>query len=177
MTLVRRAAAACALLAVAVAGLMSCGGDSNGPNDADRVFVGAMVPHHELGIDLIDDAVPRVDDVRLRRLIFKMSAYHDSELHDLENRAKEWGVETPQRFPGWIDPVELTALSALSESDYDVRWLDLMIEHHEGAVILADVEATVGSDTDLRSLARRIADAQREEISKMRELRGLLADG
>ena len=135
------------------------------------------MPHHELGIELIDDATPRVDDVRLRRLIFKMSAYHDSELHDLENRAKDWGVATPQRFPGWIAPAELTELSALSGRDYDVRWLDLMIEHHEGAVTLADVEATEGSDSDLRSLARRIADAQRDEIDKMRELRGSLVNG
>ncbi len=177
MNALRRFVAANAVLLVAVGVLASCGDTPKGPNDADRVFVGAMVPHHMLGIELIDDAVPRVDDVRLRRLVFKMSAYHDSELHDLEKRAKDWGVVSPQQFPGWIDPAKIDAMSRLSGTDYDVRWLDLMIEHHEGAVTLADVEASEGANDDLRSLARRIAEAQRDEIAKMRELRGSLVAG
>jgi uncharacterized protein (DUF305 family) len=136
-----------------------------------------MVPHHELGIELIDDAVSRVDDVRLRRLVFKMAAYHDSELHELKDRVASWGVTMSQRFPGWIDPAEMTAMSALSDTQYDLRWLDLMIEHHEGAITLAVVETTEGADDELRALARRIADAQRVEIAKMRYILDSLTEG
>lgn len=133
-----------------------------------------MVPHHELGIRLIDNAVPRVDDVRLRRLIFKMSAYHDSELHEMEHRLTKWGGTAAQRFPGWISRFEVDGLSQLSGAAYDVRWLELMIEHHEGAVTLADAEVARGADAELRALARRIAEAQRDEIEKMTTLLGEL---
>jgi uncharacterized protein (DUF305 family) len=110
-------------------------------------------------------------------LVFKMSAYHDSELHDLADRVDAWGVTAPQRFPGWIDPAEMTALSALSGTEYDVRWLDLMIEHHEGAVTLAAVEASESADEELRALARRIADTQRGEIAKMKDILDSLTEG
>jgi uncharacterized protein (DUF305 family) len=134
-----------------------------------------MVPHHRLGIELLDDAVPRVDDVRLRRLIFKMSGYHGSEMHDLEKRMTGWSVAESVRFPGWISPSAVEELRELSGPDYDLRWLDLMIAHHEGAVTLADVEEAEGSDRRLRELARGIAIAQREEIDKMSQLRSAIA--
>lgn len=177
MTLIRRFITSSAAVALSTATIASCSNGVGSPNDTDRVFVGAMVPHHKLGIELITDAVSRVDDVRLRRLVFKMSAYHDSELHDLEARVAAWDVTVPQQFPGWIDPHEVIAMSTLSGPDYDLRWLDLMIEHHEGALTLADVEASEGADDELRALAHRIADTQRSEIAKMKDILDSLTEG
>ncbi len=129
-----------------------------------------MVPHHRLGVELLDNAVPRVDDVRLRRLVFKMSAYHESELHDLERRLTDWSVAASVRYPGWISPDEINELNVLTARDYDIRWLVLMIAHHEGAVTLAAAEVAEGVDGSLRALARRVSATQREEITKMEQL-------
>lgn len=161
----------------AVSLLASCGHSAHGdggPNDNDRSFIAAMVPHHELGIRMIDDAVPRVSDVRLRRMIFKMSAYHDAEMHVMQRLLDEWRVDPVAYFPGWIGPDALTALSSQSGRAYDVGWLTLMIEHHLGAVALARSQVATGGVDDLRSLARRIDATQRAEIDSMTQLRGLL---
>lgn len=136
-----------------------------------------MVPHHRLGVELLDNAVPRVDDVRLRRLVFKMSAYHESELHDLERRVTDWGVAASVRYPGWISDDDINELFGLVGSDYDIRWLELMIAHHEGAVTLAMAEAAGGADSGLRAFANRVATAQREEVAKMKDLLAELCDG
>lgn len=129
-----------------------------------------MAPHHRLGITLLENAVPRADDVRLRRLVFKMSAYHASEFHDLERRADEWNVTTSAQFPGWISNDDIDALGRLTGTAYDVRWLELMIRHHEGALTLAAAEIAGGSDGDLEDLAQRISTSQRDEIERMRLL-------
>lgn len=155
----------------------SCGHSAHGadsPNDNDRRFIAAMIPHHELGIRMIDDATPRVDDVRLRRMIFKMSAYHDADMHSMEHLLGEWRVDPMARFPGLVGPDALAALSSLSGRAYDVGWLALMIEHHLGAVVLAKNQVATGGVDDLRSLARRIETTQRAEIDSMTELRRLL---
>ena len=136
-----------------------------------------MVPHHRIGVELLDNAVPRVDDVRLRRLVFKMSAYHESELHDLEQRLAAWGVTESARYPGWISDGDIDDLNGLAGMDYDIRWLELMIAHHEGAVTLAAAEVGDGADAELRSLARRISAAQRDEIARMADLLAELCAG
>lgn len=161
-------------MAIAMA-IVGTGCGETAPSTADRIFVSAMVPHHQLGVQLLDNAVSRVDDVRLRRLVFKMSSYHESELHDLEKRRDKWNVTDSTRFPGWVSPDDLDELDALSGPAYDLRWLDLMIAHHEGAVTVADAEDSEGTDALLRTLARRISVAQREEIVKMTEVRAAIA--
>jgi uncharacterized protein (DUF305 family) len=163
------------LLALAI--LSSCGHAAHGtsrPNENDRAFIAAMIPHHELGIRMMDNAVPRVDDVRLRRMIFKMSAYHDADMHSMEHLLEEWRINPMVRFPGWVDPDALDALSLQAGRAYDVGWLALMIEHHQGAVALAEKQAARGMIDDLRSLAGRIEATQRAEIAAMTELRSLL---
>lgn len=170
----RRSARIVGVLAIVTSASLVTGCSGTAPSNADRIFVSAMVPHHRLGVELLDIAVPRVDDVRLRRLVFKMSAYHESELHDLERRLTDWGVAPSVRYPGWISDDDVNELSGLAGSDYDIRWLELMIAHHEGAVTLAAAEVGDGFDSALRALARRISVAQSEEVAKMRKLRAEL---
>jgi uncharacterized protein (DUF305 family) len=136
-----------------------------------------MVPHHRLGIDMLEHAQPRVDDVRVRRLVFEMSGYHSDELHTMETHLAHAGLVETADFPGHIDPERLTALEDATGPGYDVGWLVLMIEHHEGAVDLAEHElARVGPqpDDERRDLAQAIATTQTTEIDEMRTLARLL---
>jgi len=160
----------CSVMLVALSACSHAAHGSAASSDIDRAFVAAMVPHHELGVRLIDDAVPRVDDVRLRRLIFKMASYHDAELHRMEHYLEDWGVEPLRRYPGWVDPARLSVQTMEIGRRYDVGWLVIMIEHHEGAVALATDQAGNGGVPELRSLASDIATAQSAEIAAMTEL-------
>ena len=138
-----------------------------------------MVPHHRLGIEMLEHAQSRVDDVRLRRLVFEMSGYHGDELHTMETRLTHDGLSEAGDFPGHIERERLTALDDVTGPAYDVGWLVLMIEHHHGAVELADAEFTRtegGSDDERRDLARRVAAIQRAEIDEMETLARFLCD-
>ncbi len=156
--------------------LAACG-HQHGVAATDDVFVTAMVPHHRLGIEMLEHAQPRVDDVRVRRLVFEMSGYHGDELHELESHLAHGNLDEAEVFPGWIAPERLSALDEITGPSYDVSWLLLMTEHHEGAVELAELELAridPQPDDERRDLAWSIATTQRTEIDEMRALARLL---
>jgi uncharacterized protein (DUF305 family) len=155
--------------------LVSCGEVE--PNAADHRFVGEMIPHHHLGMELIDQATRRVDDTRLRRLVFEMSSYHVSELDQLHEWEKEWAVKPAVDFPGDISESELADLFALSGRDYDLRWLELMIDHHEGALDIAERQMREGSDGAAIDMATSVSRVQTDDLSRMRDLLVLVGQG
>ena len=152
--------------------LSSCGGTASktAPTDVDELFVAEMIPHHHLGMELIDQATRRVDDTRVRRLVFEMSTYHQSELDQLHDWAAEWNVSAATDFPGRIDAVRLAELAALSGADYDRRWLELMIEHHEGALDIAQRQIDRGSVDASIDMATAVRDVQTKDIEEMENL-------
>jgi uncharacterized protein (DUF305 family) len=141
---------------------------------ADEWFVAAMVPHHRLGLELMSIAERSADDVRLRRLVFEMSGYHHDELHELDGVLRRWRLAEAEEFPGRVDLARSAELAERPGTHSDVMWLDAMIEHHEGAIVLARQVIETGSRSDLRSLAERIIDVQQAEIDEMRTLRDVL---
>lgn len=166
MTIVRR------LTLIIIFSLLihGCSHSSDDSTEVDA-FISTMVPHHRLGLAMLDHAVPRVNDVRVRRLVFEMSGYHDDELHLLEGHLTHGDEATT--FPGWIAPERLTELDERNGPEYDTVWLSLMIEHHEGAIVIATNEISRivrDSDQARYDLALRIIATQQAEIAKMKGL-------
>lgn len=66
---------------------------------------------------------------------------------------------------------EMTAMLGAADSAYEMRFIDLMIHHHEGAVIMAEDAASKIQHTELKDLAQTMVDAQKKEIGQMKGLR------
>lgn len=158
-----------ALLAAVAMLAAACGHQhsSSQPNEVDRWFVATMVPHHRLGVELLEIAQPRVEDVRVRRLVFEMDGYHHSELHQLEHLVQQWDVAEASEFPGQLAPQVLDELRTTAGPRHDLAWLEAMIEHHEGALAITERQVRSGADADLRTLATAVAEAQRRDIQIM----------
>lgn len=65
---------------------------------------------------------------------------------------------------------DMRGLSELSGTEFGSVWLELMIEHHEGAVDMARTELSRGGDPEAMAMAQRIIDAQLAEVTEMRDL-------
>ena len=156
--------------------LSSCGGSASraASTDVERLFVAEMIPHHHLGMEMIDQATRRVNDTRVRRLVFEMSTYHQSELDQLHDWAEDWNVVSAEEFPGRITPDRLAELGTLSGTDYDRRWLEVMIEHHEGAIDIAQRQMDAGSDDAVIEMAESVREMQTKDIEAMSSLLGVL---
>lgn len=155
--------------ALAVVALRAGTASTPDPNTVDRDFVAAMIPHHHLGMTLLDEAAVNSNDVRLRRLAFEMGSYHADELATFEIWADRWGVGAATSFPGEISEPELARIRSLHGTDHDTLWLALMIRHHRGALTITAAESE-GAIANARSMASTIAQVQSRQIDDMQTL-------
>ena len=157
--------------------LLSAGCGAPRHNEFDATFVSRMIPHHHLGMELIDEATQRSDDVRLRRLVFEMGTYHHDELAALEKWAADWGTSPAATFPGDIEASSVDRLQGYSGRAHDTWWLHLMISHHRGAILSSRAEAAGGIFAEATDMAGTIEKIQSRQIDEMSSLLRELCDG
>lgn len=92
--------------------------------------------------------------------------------HDMSGHDMAGGDAAGHDAMGMMSDADMAALAAASGADFDRRFLELMIVHHEGAVAMSQTELTDGQSTEALALSRAIIDSQTAEIA---EMRGLLA--
>lgn len=64
-----------------------------------------------------------------------------------------------------------TGMASASGETVDEAYIAKMIEHHRGAVAMADVALAQSRDPEIRRMARAVKDAQTREIAEMRAWR------
>lgn len=155
------------ILGVVTLVLAIAGCSMGAPSVADERFVTMMLPHHRLGLAMIEQSMGRVADVEVRRLIFEMSGYHTRESHELEHLAHQWGADEAVDFPGRISDERLEQVVVRDGLAFDIGWLEVMIEHHQGAITIARDALADGVDPDVRRLAEQVLAVQVPEVAAM----------
>ena len=82
------------------------------------------------------------------------------------------GMEELEDMPGMMSAQDMQALADASDGEFQDMWLEMMIEHHEGAVEMAQEEQEQGTYRDAVTLAKGIERGQQKEISAMQDLLG-----
>lgn len=152
-------------------------------NAADVMFAQGMIPHHEQAIEMADIALdptvgagPEVLDLATR-----IKAAQDPEVDQMTTWLTDWGQpltmdmsdgHTMAGMEGMLTADELDALGELRGAEFDRAWMEGMIRHHEGAIVMADEVIANGKHPDVQTLAGAIITAQRAEIDEMRALIG-----
>lgn len=165
-------------------------GSRNGEADvpsadsADVGFLWDMIAHHEQAIvmaqyQIADGAEQRV--TKFAREIVQSQSY---EIGLMEAYLARWGQARYRdegepamgwmghsmdvdEMPGMASEEELDRLADLSGRDLDALFIQLMKEHHEGGVEMAEAGAEDAGDVAVRALASRIARYQAVEIKEM----------
>lgn len=65
---------------------------------------------------------------------------------------------------------DMAALGKMSGSAFDRRWLQMMVKHHEGALVTAKEELAKGLNTGAKSVAQSVIDRHSAEIATMKSL-------
>ena len=177
------------ILAV-TASLSACGAnsDSNGTevamtanpdsdfNDADVKFAQEMTARHEQAVELAD-------------LALATSAYASTQVIDLAQRIKNAQGPEIEMMKGWLTgwnmPMEMSGMSHssgmmsgdemaslknLTYGEFDKKWLELMIKHHQGAIAMATDMKSTAKSSDILMLADQIISGQKTEIAEMQLL-------
>ncbi|MDT0275601.1 DUF305 domain-containing protein [Blastococcus goldschmidtiae] len=144
-------------------------------NDADVAFAQGMIPHHEGALSMSDVAAERATDPRVVDLANRIEAGQDPEIDLLTGWLEEWGEPLESDGMGGMDHGSNDMDMDMEEMpvagpEFDRMWLQSMIEHHMGAVQMAQTELKDGRDTEALELAQLISETQMQEIAEMEAL-------
>ena len=165
---------------------------SNGDqfNDADVAYASGMIQHHAQALTMVDLAMGRQLDLEVQLLAEGIRAAQGPEIEQLTDWLTEWdqpvpettrdhanahgggGPEMDSGMPGMMSAEDMAALEEAKGADFQQMWLEMMIEHHEGAIEMAQTEQSEGKHPAAIDLAKKIESAQQDEVSTMEDLLG-----
>lgn len=156
------------------------------PSHADIAFMQMMVPHHAQAVEMADLAAEHAVDPGVRRMAARIRAAQGPEIVMMSAWLEREGIEVPQPdddprdydhgmhghdpMMGMLTDAELAELAAARGERFDRLFLRGMIQHHQGAVRMAENVASEGVDTLVTELAADVHLTQSSEIGRMRQL-------
>lgn len=147
-------------------------------NDADVTFAQGMIVHHEGALEMAQMADDRAQDPRVLDLADRIEAAQDPEIQTMTGWLEDWDQPTSADKSGGMNMdggmggmnMDMSGLEAASGAEFDRMWLEMMTEHHRGAVDMAKTEVADGENADAIALAEQIVESQSAEIDEMETL-------
>ena len=156
--------------------------DESAHNDADTEFAQMMIIHHEGAIEMAQLAAEKASTEEVRALGERIAAAQGPEIQTMSGWLEAWGEDQPDEadmgdmghggmdMEGMSQEEVMAELSGLSSIDLDRRFLELMVDHHRGAIEMAEAHREAGENPEALQLAGKIIDDQTIEITEMSNL-------
>jgi uncharacterized protein (DUF305 family) len=150
-------------------------------NAQDQAFASDMITHHRQAVEMAGLASGRSANPKVLALAKRIEAAQQPEIDDMTGWLDAWGSAMPEdmsehdmgdSMPGMMSAADVADLKKLKGAEFDGMFLTMMIDHHEGAITMAETQATDGSNPDAVALAKAVITAQTTEITEMRTLLG-----
>jgi uncharacterized protein (DUF305 family) len=136
---------------------------------SERAFIEGMIPHHQEAVKTASEVLSRGGSTpAVRELATNIVKAQEREIEDMKQWYETWyGVPYEDRgtYMNMMRP-----LDALSGAELDRAFLEDMIPHHMGAIMMAKSVTPYLERAELRTLTEAIIATQAEEITTMREL-------
>ena len=181
------------LVLAAIAALSACaggetaqptGGDdtaqqtSAGFNQADVAFLQNMTPHHSQATTMAELAQERAAHPELKQLADTILSTQTQEIDTMRGLLAEAAQPAAgghggmqhgggHQMPGMMSDAQMATLQGLEGEQFDLMFLEMMTEHHRGAIEMAEEVVREGENPRVADLARHIIDTQRAEIDQM----------
>ena len=148
-------------------------------NGVDVEFAQKMIPHHQQAVEMAQLALDAKASASatVRDLATRIKGAQDPEIKLMTAWLAAWGEPTTamaghnmSSADGMMSADVMTALGKATGTGFDRMWLTMMIEHHQGAIRMAQDEKAQGSSTEALVLADKIITAQQAEIAEMSKL-------
>ncbi|KUG54788.1 DUF305 domain-containing protein [Serinicoccus chungangensis] len=151
-------------------------------NDADVQFATEMIPHHQQAVEMSDMAL-RQGGPDVMELAERIQEAQAPEIETMTGWLQAWGEDVPEtgdhggmgdmdhsQMEGMMTPEDMEDLDSAEGSQFDSMWLEMMIEHHNGAITMAQTQVDDGLNPEAIALAEDIAESQEAEIDEMETL-------
>lgn len=158
-----------------------------GPADAeyDLRFVDSMTPHHEGAVVMAQEVLQKSKQPELRKLAEAIIKAQEQEIKQMKQWRVTWYPKAPSTPVAWHAPMgHSMAMSAdqmkamrmdmdlgAADAEFDKRFIDAMIPHHEGAVVMANDALKKSKRPEIVQMAKNIIASQQAEINQMKQWR------
>ena len=147
---------------------------------ADVKFMQGMIGHHAQALEMTALLATRTNSEDMRKLASRIEISQADEIGMMKRWLQTRGQEVPSEhahhingatlMPGMLTPDEMSRLAAAKSREFDRLFLEYMIKHHAGALIMVrDLFATPGAaqESEIFSFASDVDADQRMEIERM----------
>jgi uncharacterized protein (DUF305 family) len=163
-------------------------------NDADVTFAQQMIPHHQQAVEMSDMLLAKQGiDPQVVSLANQIKAAQAPEIAQMQGWLSQWGVSTTttsspgNAMPsmpghdmsgsgdmpnmggghGMMSEQDMAALQNAQGVEASRLFLSQMIQHHKGAITMAQTEIDSGQFPPAITLAHSIVTSQQQEITTM----------
>lgn len=156
------------------------------PSEADIAFIQGMIVHHAQAVEMVALVPQRTTRRELRLIAERIDVSQRDEIVWMREWLAEHRIPVAEgdgahdhaamghaSMPGMLSPAEMAALTRVSGLEFERRFLEGMIKHHEGALTM--VAALFGSEnaaqrSEIFGFASDVDADQRAEIARMRKV-------
>ncbi len=158
-----------------------------GPVDADYDlrFIDGMVMHHQGAVNMAEEALKKSQHPETKKLAQDIIAAQKQEIEQMKQWRQTWYPNADQTPMAWS--AKMGHMMAMSEdmeqsmmmnmdlgsadADFDLRFIDAMIPHHEGALVMAEDALNKTKRPEIKKLSQDILASQQQEIEPMKQWR------
>ncbi|MFN9173673.1 MAG: DUF305 domain-containing protein [Synechocystis sp.] len=158
-----------------------------GPKDEnfDLRFIDAMILHHQGAIAMAEALQANSQRPELKQLAQAIIAAQNQEIEQMQQWRQTWYSQAdsqPMMYHSGMNhmmPMDEKMQASMrmdqdlgtADPKFDLRFINAMIPHHQGAVVMAQQVLDNGDRPELKQLAQAIITAQNQEIEQMQQWR------
>ncbi len=131
-----------------------------------------MIIHHQMAVEMARLAQERAKRAELKTMAESIIAEQGNEIAQMTAWLRDWHGAQPKPMDHAVMQEmdrEMAALRGAGGEEFDRRFAEAMIEHHQAAVDMARLVGERAERQELKTLAQAIIDAQSREIEQMRQ--------
>ncbi len=147
---------------------------------ADVRFMQGMIGHHAQAIEMTDLLETRTASEDMRKLALRIEVSQRDEIRMMQEWLKARGESVPDEhahhahgatlMPGMLTSDEMARLAAAKGVEFDRLFLEFMMKHHGGALVMVDElfsSPAAGQESEIFAFASDVEADQQMEIDRM----------
>lgn len=136
---------------------------------SEREFIEGMIPHHQEAVDTAKEVIERGGTTpEIKQLVEDIVVAQEAEIAEMKQWYQDWYGE-PYTDNGEYMPM-MRELENLSGAELDRVFLEDMIGHHMGAIMMARSVQPYIEHEEIAELTQAIVSTQSAEIAQMRQM-------
>jgi len=158
-----------------------------GPADADYDlrFIDGMTVHHQGAVKMAQDVLKQSKRPEMKKLATDIIAAQNREINQMKEWRKTWypkASSTPMAYhapmghmmamtPEQMQSMMMSMDLGAADDQFDLRFINAMIPHHEGALVMAEDALKKSKRPEMKKLSQEILTSQKQEIEQMKQWR------